>query len=361
MKSAKKHIHAPFLRSFAFLLAFLLLFTSCEWSSFVSPMEDAAAIPSGTVTGSGTGQTEAPNTQPNIPIFYNRYTGLACDEAISSCRPLSVCVGNFDGKEQEGLSFAEILIEAPVDGDATRLWAITTNWSSISSIKNISPIKSYMVPMVHAFGSIAAYAGTSGSITSAFDAIDYASGEFTENFSADGSLVTSSGNIHLNAAIKKNYNMQDSLCALPYRLCDVDAPYSPIGNRISSLHFAYSAKNTVDFAYDAASNTYLKSSSGAAHTDPLTGTQLSFSNVIILFYNVSYYHTANGTSFTLDTTVGGSGFCYTGGGVVPIKWGYDSVGTLVFANENGEPLTINRGKTYIGMLKITDSTSVVAR
>ena len=116
----------------------------------------------------------------------------------------------------------------------------------------------------------------------------------------------------------------------------------------------------MDFNYDAENNVYLRLQRGAPHTD-LNGTQLSFTNVLLLFYNVSYYHTASGTSYTLDTAAGGTGFCYTGGSVTSLEWKYDNTGNLVFTDDRGEPITLNRGKTYIGLLKITDSISVVAK
>jgi len=359
MKSAKNKKDRRFFALFSLLLSAIVL-VGCEWSSFISNFHEEP-LPPDTSEGNGIINTNT-STEPPKPLFYNRYTGLACDEAISSCRPISVSIGNFDQKQQEGLSFADILIEAPLDGDVTRFWAITTNWSAITNLQSIASAKSYMMPMVNAFGAIAVYNGMEGTPNTAnADTIDYASGRFDSNFTAqENGILSSDGEKLLNAAVKENFNMKDTDIVLPYQIAPLGTPYIPSGNKISSIHYTYSEKNTVNFSYDATSNVYLRASSGQAHTDPISGKPLSFSNVILLFYNVSYYHTANGTSYLLDTSAGGNGFCYTNGGVVPIKWSYDSTGNLVFLDQDGKALTVNRGKTFIGMLKITDSTKLVA-
>ena len=361
MKSANKNKLVT--GCLAMLLALLCLLSGCQWASFApkpGTEEPPADIPSGE---QGSASTDTPTLTPSPTLFDNRYTGLACDEAISSCRPISVCIANFDGKEAKGLSFADILIEAPYDANTTRIWAMTTNWNALTSIENVSSVRAHMFPMMNAFCSIAAYSGTDGgTVPPSISTIDRSTTEMGNYFGVgfDGG-VTSSGELLLRAAITKNYAMTDPKAPLPYRLCDNGELFTPVGNRISSIHFGYSAANTVGFEYDSASATYQKMQCDAPHVDAATNTQLSFSNVLLLFYNVSYYHSASGTSFSLDTAVGGNGFCYTGGSMMPVKWGYDNVGNLVFTDTNGDTLMLNRGKTYIGMMKITDSSSVVAK
>ena len=217
-----------------------------------------------------------------------------------------------------------------------------------------------MFSSVKPFDTVCVFNGAK-ELPSSISALNYASGSLGTYFSSTDGNVSATGDLLRSAAIEKQFSLKDSNTQLPYRLTEVGTSFTPKGNPISSIHFAYSAKNTVDLSYDAASGTYLRSQSGIPHKDSLNDTQLSFSNVIILFHNVSYYHSASGTSFTLDTVSGGSGFCYTGGGVTNITWSYDESGSLVFKDDSGEVLTLNRGKTYISIMKITDSTTIVAR
>ena len=299
-------------------------------------------------------------------IYYNRYTGLACDKSVLSCRPISVCISNFDGKRQEGLSLADIIIETPYDNYQTRLWAIYTDHTRTDSLLGVSSVKNYMIPATTAFGAISAYAGNSdakgGEGGIGKDYLDCLyhnlSSSFTET--ADGALSTSA-KLLAEASEAKGYSLIDTSTTLPYQIADEGTVFTPSSNRIRSLSFRYSTANTVGFTYDEKTRLYLKEQSGAPHVDAKTGEQLTFSNLLLLFHNVSYYHTASETSFTMDTQSGGDGYLYTGGGVISVRWHYNEDGTLSVLDDLGERITVNRGKTYIGMLRVTDSATLVAK
>ena len=276
-------------------------------------------------------------------------------------------MGNFDGSQQKGLSFADILIEAPVDGDKTRLWAVLTNPAAASALSSVSTVRDYFMPLPRALGTVCAYAGTTDTVGGtatdyAGDNLDYTYHNLTSTFTreADGTLTTS-GSALLSAAEGRGYALTDTGCVLPYRLAEVDEPYHPQSNPIREISFRFATANTVTFRYDATSGAYQREQCGAIHTDPLTGAPLSYQNVLLLFHNVKYYHTPSDTSFSLDTASGGEGYAYTGGGVVRVRWAYDESGALSITDETGAPVTLNRGKTYIGMLRVTDSATVVAK
>lgn len=366
MKSAKKQ-KCHFLTSFVLLLTVLILSVSCVGCSQISflPKNDEE-LP--------TTDTEAPgdvpaisNPEPPPAIFYNRYTGLACDEAISSCRPISVCMSNFDENRQEGLSFADILTEAPIDGDKTRLWALTTNPAIAGTLSSVATVRDYMMPICNAFGSIGAYAGTTdkvgmGATVYPGDNLDYLYHNLSATFIKDESgTLSTTGQALQSAAAGRGYSLKDTESPLPYRFTSPDTTHTPNSNHIRSISFRFSMANTVAFHYDQTTGKYLREQAGAAHIDTANGEQLSFSNVLLLFHNVNYYHSATETTFSLDTESGGDGYCYTGGGVTPIHWSYNADGTLSITDDNGDSILLNRGKTYIGMLRITDSASLIAK
>ena len=346
------------------VLSFTVSLVGCSGLSFVSDPAQGNGQPTDTTPD------DLPAIVPPIPeptIYYNRYTGLACDEALLSCRPISVCIGNFDGNRQEGLSFADILIEAPIDGDKTRLWAILTDPASATSLSSVATVRDYMMPVNSAFGTIGAYAGTTdtvGATSTVYegDHLDYLYHNLSSTFhkGADGILSTS-GSALRDAAISRGYSVTDTEIALPYVFPNVGTQHVPAGNTVRNITFRYSMANTVSFSYQPESGEYLKDQAGAAHTDPHTGKSLSFSNVLLLFHNVNYYHTSTETTFSLDTKSGGDGYLYTGGGVLSVRWSYAADGTLNITNDEGEKITVNRGKTYIGMLRVTDSTTLIAK
>ena len=222
MKSAKLHQIKKATACFFLILAMLTCFFGCQLASFTDS-KDKGDGSSNSPTTDGNGQNTPENQEPQKPLFYNRYTGLTCDEAISSCRPLSICVGNFDGKMQEGLSAADILIETPIDTDETRFWAITTDWHSVTKMQNVSSAVSYMFPMANAFGAICAYSGGNLSTIPTLPTLDYATGGLSNYFipSYDGSLSVT-GEALISAAVQKQYSTQDTGIALPYRLAELN-------------------------------------------------------------------------------------------------------------------------------------------
>lgn len=366
MKSAKQK--KSMRTSLFILLTVLSLFVSlvgCSSFSFVQEPDENGGAP--TDTPSPNDQQAMSQTPPQTIIYYNRYTGLACDEALLSCRPISVCIGNFDETRQSGLSFADILIEAPIDGDKTRLWAISTTPTLATTLSGVASVRDYMMPAVGAFGAIGAYAGTTDTIGAtasvhAGDHLDYLYHNLTSTFTKNETgALTTTGSALESAARDRGYSLTDTGCALPYRLCDVGTRYTPGGNTVRSISFRYSMANTIKFNYDESTGVYYREQKGTPHIDSATGEQLSFANVLLLFHNVNYYHTATETSFSLDTKSGGDGYLYTGGGVVTIRWRYTDDGALSVLTDEGEIITVNRGKTYIGMLRVTDSTSLVAK
>ena len=368
MKSAKStqpRKRCGFLLSLL-LLILCLLFTGCERPSFLFGKNDGKdRSPEQDNIEAGGKLQDDPVTPEILPT--NRFTGLACDESVSSCRPLSVCIANFDGKAQYGLSFADILIESPIENGATRLLAIGTGWASLEKIGPVASVREYMMPFLTALDCISVYAGTtdvSGVAHANYpgDNLDSFSQTYNDLFrkETDGT-VTVSGEGLQNAAKNGNYSLKDSEKKLPYTLVADNTTVRPAGNPVSSIKLNFSAVNHAEFRFNAENGLYTRYQDNAPHTDALTGEALTFSNVILLFHNVTSYHSEGNTTFTLDTEAGGSGFCYTGGGAIRIRWSYGSDGLPVFRDENGNILELNRGRTYIGMMKITDTTAVIAK
>ncbi len=350
-----------FPRARTILLAFFVLtaclFSSCGFPSFVPDQngkennEDvpAVAIPS----------------NPEDTLFYHTYTGLVCSEEVVAYRPLSICMGNFDGKQQNGLYYADLLIETPVENGETRLWMVTTARDTLSSVSSVSSVRGYMMPIVNALGALPVFAGK---VDKAEGQEKYYTGNYIDRndvlllnaFHYEGQALVTSGAKLIETANALNFPLSVSSPALPYRFAPLQKPYIPTGNPISSIKIKYGVGKEALFTYQKASGQYLALRNGAAYGTSESGEQLTFSNILVLFHNVFDYHTDTESYFTLDTKAGGSGFCYTGGSVSRINWKYDENDNLVFLDENGEKLCLNRGKTYISLMKITEAQSLIA-
>ena len=359
MKSAKSILEKARKSLLAFFVLTSCVLTSCGGPSFVPNQDENGTSPPDDLP------TMAVPNSPTEILFYNSYTGLACDEEIASCRPISVCIGNFDGKLQNGLSNADILIEAPVENGETRLWMIASDYRSIPALSSISSTRTYMLPISNAFGAISVFSGNLDKSSEPYpegDYLDYSVQNESEAFWTDGAVLYSSG-ARLDAAIAALGYEQTlpSSPILPYTLSAKDSDVSLIGNPINDIKIEYGVGKETLFTYEKSSSQYLARRHGAPYAVDENGSALTFSNVLILFHNVSDYHTETESYFTLDALAGGSGYCYTGGGVLRITWKYDEDGSLLFLNESGEKLTLNRGRTYISMMKVTDAQKVIAK
>ena len=360
MKSANTVWKRTTISLLAFFVLTSCLFTSCGAPSFIpdegengdSSKDDIPVI-------------AVPDVPPE-PLFYNSYTGLVCDEEIATYRPLSICMGNFDGKQQNGLSFADVLIEAPVESGETRLWMVTTAWRSIPSLSSLASARSYMMPIAHSLGAIAVYAGRGDKTKAqdalyAGDAINTALPGGADAFWVDGEGIFTSGERLLARATAEGFALTGVPTSLPYALAPTDKPFAPGGNPITSIKIEYGVGKEALFTYQRTTSQYLAQRNGAAYGVGANGDSLTFSNVLILFHNVNYYHTDTDSYFTLDTQAGGSGYCYTGGGVLRISWEYEEGQGLVLRTESGEKLMLNRGRTYISMMKVTDAQKIIAK
>ena len=83
----------------------------------------------------------------------------------------------------------------------------------------------------------------------------------------------------------------------------------------------------------------------------LTGKNIDFSNLFILFANSTTYENSAGSQMVIDTVSGGKGYYISNGKLMEFNWSVNRIGALEFKNLMGEELQINRGNSYIGFYK----------
>ena len=123
---------------------------------------------------------------------------------------------------------------------------------------------------------------------------------------------------------------------------------APDGEDAKCVYIPFSAANSPYHKYNASTNTYKRWQYGDEHVDK-DGDQLEFTNIIILFC----HHTGpldDKLRIEITTTGEGDGYYVSGGKYVPIKYSKaNEDAQVVLMNEDGSPLEINRGKTYIAI------------
>ena len=93
--------------------------------------------------------------------------------------------------------------------------------------------------------------------------------------------------------------------------------------------------------------------------DLLKDSNHEYTNCFVLFVDSVTYESSLGLETVLKTTYGGYGFYITKGGVMNILWHRSSDGSLIFVNENGDNLTVNRGTSFISFVKSSRNDTVL--
>ncbi len=128
---------------------------------------------------------------------------------------------------------------------------------------------------------------------------------------------------------------------------DADLGGSMVANNVNlSSVFPH---NSSKLAYNAGTRTYDYYEYGSLHQDAEDGQTMTFKNVIL--QNVSFTQLDKNGYLTYNVIGSGSGYYITNGKAVPITWTKGSeTGMTHYYNADGSEISINRGKTYIGLV-----------
>lgn len=345
----------------------------------------------------GTAETTTSTQTPVTPVgkYTNPLTGEPTVNDVSNLRPLAVVVDNNVTalENQTGLDQADVLYEALVAPGITRFLAVYSDYTLVDSICNIRSGRDYhldwaayhnAVLMCHGASNTENYdfyqlavdrlgnrwgfidtqfeyffssteAGVKyGTIANWGDRYDL---KYDTIFKPDAlSALLNSTSSHFTTKADgsmKGYAKQ-SLQFVPYGTeKDMTGASSATTVNLSFTCQGSAAAEKVSFAYDAATDKYLRYQDGAKHVDAETGVQLSFTNVITLITNVECVETgiSNDPYMTLVETknLNGLGYYFYGGKVIQISW-YSDGNSLTLIDSLGNDLDLATGNTYIGYL-----------
>ena len=362
MKSAFRKF---FFACLGLCIAACLILSGCQWKPLSDP-PDSDTLPVDAKPDTSQSDTEA--TQPPV-VYYHAFTGLACEESLSLARPVAFFLDNTsNGVSQLGTSLADVLIEAPVD-NGTRFAALITDLERAAAIGPIRSARSWLADVVRGFDAVAVYHGTSdtvGEIPTVFpgmDCIDYAQNANGDIFYKDPSIVApfqlkTSGERIRNALLNSSWKQEASPDLKPYSLADPNSAFSLGGTAAHRIRCALAPSTQFEYTYNSLTKTYLRYQNGTPHIDGGNGKQLEFTNLVFLFCNVNSYSSAGGSVYSLDMTSGGEGYYVSHGESIGISWNMDENGMIHFKSNDGTSLTLHCGKTYIGLVKISDRASL---
>lgn len=322
----------------------------------------------------GCGKEAESSARPAVLPEYNPnpLTGLEKDAGYPyGQRPIAVMVNNIsDSLPQSGIGGADLIYEIVTEGGITRFLAVYSDISKAGGY--IGPVRSARdqhLQLVLPFSPLMVHIGSSNTARDLLETYHYSDKDLDGNPSTvrDAAFWLDEER-HESRLIEHCWYTSPQLISAgieKYKLSASCEEYDPIFHFRSykeaprslaisgaeNLHLQFSSTYYSDFSYDAVSGLYQKSQQGEPQIDALTGQQLSFTNLIVLFTEITTQ--PNGVLSEVDYRYGGVGYYFSNGSYEPIRWAKgspeDPLKILTPGNEEKE-VELNCGKSYIAVV-----------
>lgn len=349
----------------AALCAVLLLgFASCgtdELAGFPYAGSEPVSSRPAPVPSSAAASSAPPQSAP-APAAANVLTGAPLDDpALQSRRPVAVMVANNDrALPQRGVAAADVLVEALAEKGATQLVALYTDYTNLPQVGPVRALQDQFLQMVlpqnpilvHIDGSVYAQNLLNVLQYQDIDGIYLGNEAFTYDVARSrpkpgGKLNEYCWFTSADLLARGMETVELPPNGTPKPLFTFSSDALPPAQEVHRIELAYSARANAAFVLNAETGFYEKYAFGREHADE-DGTRLAYRNVLVLTAKVG--EKPDGLLPAYDFS-GGDGVYYTAGSAQKIKWKKGGPNqNLQLMQENGQPLEVQQGKTYIGLL-----------
>jgi len=309
---------------------------------------------------------ETPPPPPEPPEPTNPLTGELMDEELGNQRPWAVILDNVrKAMPHDGIRYADILYEVPVEGGFTRVLAV---FQDIADVGEIGPVRSgrhYFLDLVqghdaifvHGGGSPQAYAAIRDRGISNIDGVNGSGNEFFRDpdrrrtAGLEHSLMTSS-DLLLQFVGNYNFSTERTAGFTPGLMFAEDGRPAD-GQRADTVQVSFSIHKMNVFEFDPQTGLYrISQRDEQPLIDGVTEEQIQVVNVLVLFAGFSVMDDVGRLS--VDFSAGGTGYYINGGQAVAIRWDKPVYGApFIYTLEDGRPLELGIGKSYINIVNTT--------
>lgn len=352
----------------ALLLALCLFLCACGGQKDPIATTDTTTEPTQESTQETTEPTQAPTEETKPVVLYrNPLNGEPLDAPWSG-QVTAVMINNLKkALPQCGISAADIFYEIEVEGDITRCLALFTDLSDAGTIGPVRSARtafnsvavSYDAPLIHCGGSpglaLSGRYGASSDTIDKWEHIDQAYNDkfffrdtyrYNNGYDWEHTLFTT-GELLQQALDAKGYNTPTSK-SFGLEFSDEIQLDGKTANEIT-VKFKFGKTSTLK--YDENTQLYTFYQHGQNHIDGNNNKVVTFKNVIAIYTN--QWYAPDGTHKFYDTIGSGKGYAAINGQIVPINWSRDSLrSSYVYTLEDGTPLTLGVGTTYVAVVGI---------
>ena len=357
-------------RRIAWILVLALLLSGCAGKkhyvedNVVNTAPGAAEEPLGGTPGRiDVEETEEVTTAPTEPeIFRNPLNGEIIDEPFTG-RVYANTVSNLqENLPHVGINHADVVMEMYVNmNNVVRCLALFSDMESVDAIGSTRSTRPIFNDIAQHYDLVLSHAG--GSST----ALNDAANRGIDHFNIDSWEVSQHGTSYRDTVYKRSY--ENSLFGIGsgirayaestgvamelqkdygFRFADEGMPAEGEAADKISLTMVYrQAKKDTSFVYDSELDKYVWHQYGKEMRDQITDEPEGFTNVIVMFANITH----NGIYHAADFVAGGTGYYANGGKLIPIVWACDDEDSAFrFMTNDAEPLEMGVGNTYIAIV-----------
>lgn len=312
---------------------------------------------------------DEPVMSEEVPANQNLLTGIPdlSDAAIGK-RPVAVMVNNvMPAMPQYGVEEADLIFEIPVEGDVTRFMALYADYTAVPKVCAVRSCRYYLPVFSEGFDAFYVNWGIDDSIGDYLKTLDLDQFDGMSDgngmFGRDQARLDAGYDLEHTAyfdgtmfadVVQKNgirTDLEEDKRDTAFKFHGLDEQVKPDGEACDQVDINFGAQ-TATLTYDPERNVYLKQINGNAQVDGNTQNQLAFTNVFVLETEISVRDEIGHKRIEVMGGKNSTGYYISNGAVQKISWEKDGgkeSSRLKFYDENGEELTINRGKSYIAV------------
>lgn len=310
----------------------------------------------GKETTKDTGKTTQSPEKKNLKIV----------DTSKNSRPYAVMINNISVARQlqSGLQDAYIIYELIAEGGITRYMALFMDQNT-ERIGSIRSARHYFLDYALENDAIYVHHGQSPQAQSDFSklgiervVVDNSKTGWRDtslNVSSEHTLFTSIEK--LNKGTNKFRKERNKNYLLNYSADEIDMSSLEKSSSANKISLVYSSGTKVYYEYDESNKYYLRSTEIGPHTDYVTKQQYHFKNIIA--YQVDNYTINDGENKgrqDIKNIGSGSGYYFSDGYMIPIKWKKDSRSSQTkYTYEDGTELKVNDGNTFIQIVPSSGS------
>jgi hypothetical protein len=285
--------------------------------------------------------------------------GVLVNASSTRLLPLGVMVENSaDAWPLQGPAKANLVFEAPVEGEITRFLLVFDASSTVDEIGPVRSARPYYVQWADALGAQYAHVGGSP------EALTYISSlpkfrdlnEFFNGWAfwrssrraAPHNIFTRT-ELLMQASLKKNY-AQKSFASWAY--ADSEASSTRPRGDVTRISVPYSGVYEAEWRYDAEKNSYSRYQNGSIQRDT-DGTVVTSTNVVIILTDSQVLDDVG--RLRIRTTGKGKALVFNDGEKHEATWSRAEGEHIRFQTVDGLDVPFNRGKTWISVLTSTNA------